>query len=158
MSPSLDDALSILRLSLPLDQLQLKRARRKAQMENHPDLHGDAATRRSQLINAAFDVCLAHLDAAAEADTPPRKPASEQASPPRHRRRGGPDDHRSAGGALWAGFVVPEGTPLPRGWRRAGDHTRRHPGQPWTKLPGDAVTLRAELEYHLRRSGVRCAA
>lgn len=59
--------------------------------------------------------------------------------------RGGADDFRDKGGVLWAGKRVSEGTPLPPNWSRAGNHTKGHPGQPWTLQSGDAETLRAEL-------------
>jgi hypothetical protein len=63
--------------------------------------------------------------------------------------RGGADDFRSKGGVLWAGQRVSKGTPLPPNWKRAGNHIKGHPGQPWTTLSGDAKALRAGLLAYL---------
>lgn len=171
MSMSLATALQLLNLTLPFDQLTLRKAFLRAVKQTHPDRNGAESTAACQQVQEAKDICEAHLKRT-NPGTPPPRPSSP---PPRdsgpttsggcsQRSTGGRapqagtwgfrvDDHRDHGGALWAGFAVPPSTPLPTGWRRAGDCTRKHPGQPWTTMPGDAQTLLAALLSHLRRVG-----
>ncbi len=161
MNHDLSSALATLGLSLPFDRRALKQARNRAMLRNHPDLHGAGHTRRAQEINLAHDTLLAHVAGPEPMPRREQEPAPPPHSPrtrrPRRPRRGAPVDFRHKNGALWAGFTVPAGTPLPKGWRRAGDRARKRGGQPWTKKPGDAAALRRELEAFLARRGAQSA-
>jgi hypothetical protein len=158
MSMSLPHALAILGLSQPFDRLRLRAAHRRLQLHHHPDRGGDLY--RSQQINAAADVCEAYLQTGQQPhpreQTPP--PPARQASPQTAGRcKVRWADNREKGGPLWANFAVPVGTPLPTGWRRAGDRTG-HPGQPWTNQAGNAADLVRALETYLGQNATDLAA
>ena len=137
------DAYVVLGLSRDADDAAVARAHRRMARRHHPDVAGDAASRRMMRINAAYDAI---------------KTAERRAAYERDRRESAPHDGTGGAGdppGNPSGSVVPFGRHV--GWS-LGEIARIDPGYLlWLAERPEGARYRDEINGLLSRMGMRTA-
>jgi curved DNA-binding protein CbpA len=137
------DAYVVLGLSRDADDAAVARAHRRLARRHHPDVAGDAASRRMMRINAAYDAI---------------KTAERRAAYERDRRESTPHDGTGGAGdppGNPSGSVVPFGRHV--GWS-LGEIARIDPGYLlWLAERPEGARYRDEINGLLSRMGMRTA-
>ena len=137
------DAYVVLGLSRDADDAAVARAHRRLARRHHPDVAGDAASRRMMRINAAYDAI---------------KTAERRAAYERDHRESTPHDGTGGAGdppGNPSGSVVPFGRHV--GWS-LGEIARIDPGYLlWLAERPEGARYRDEINGLLSRMGIRTA-
>ena len=137
------DAYVVLGLSRDADDAAVARAHRRLARRHHPDVAGDAASRRMMRINAAYDAI---------------KTAERRAAYERDHRESTPHDGTGGAGdppGNPSGSVVPFGRHV--GWS-LGEIARIDPGYLlWLAERAEGARYRDEINGLLSRMGMRTA-